>query len=94
MYIADYSCVRIYDIERKMVATLAGACGRIDEPVTSVAPPVFSGGLKLAVSARDLYVLHGEKISRVDRETGVVWTLSAGERLSQGAPTSIGEHSI
>ena len=45
----------------------------------------------MAVSARDLYVLHGEKISRVDRETGVVWTLSAGERLSEGIPTSIGK---
>ena len=43
VYIADYSCVRIYDIERKKVATLAGACGRLEEPTTSVSPPVFSG---------------------------------------------------
>lgn len=91
VYIADFSCVRIYDIERKLVATLAGICGRMDENVSApVAAPPFKGHLKVAVSARDLYVLHGEKVSRVDRETGVVWTLSLGEHLSNGFPADIG----
>lgn len=96
MYIADFSCVRIYDMERKRVATLAGVCGRMEEtpPMTPTAQASFKGHLKLAVTPRDLYVLDGDKVSRVDRETGVVWTLSARERLADGQPTSIGMHGI
>jgi len=43
IYIADFSCVRVYDIARKLVATLAGICGRLDEAPTSLAPPTFTG---------------------------------------------------
>ena len=57
----------------------------------ATASPAFSDHLKLAVSARDLFVLDGERVLRVDQETGVVWTLSMGENLSQGKPTSIGK---
>jgi len=92
MYIADYSCIRIYDIERKLVATLSGICGRMHETVTaSVAPETFKGPLKMAVSARDLYVLDGNRVIRLDKETGASWPLSIGERLSEGKPTSIGK---
>ena len=57
----------------------------------ATASPAFSDHLKLAVSARDLFVLDGERVLRVDQETGGVWTLSMGENLSQGKPTSIGK---
>lgn len=92
IYVADLSCVRIYNIKRKRVATLAGVCGRMENsPTLTTASAEFRGHLKLAVSARDVYVLDSDTISRVDRETGAVWVLTQGKLLHDGKPTSIGK---
>lgn len=92
IYIADFSCIRVYDIERQLVATLTGACGRIEDPLTTtLIPPLFTSHLKLTVSARHVYVLEGEIIYRVDRETGVTTTLTTGRHLTGGFPSSLGK---
>ncbi|XP_067942380.1 uncharacterized protein [Watersipora subatra] len=90
IYIADFSCIRIYDMLREQVATLAGICGRMEGDSDSASMfPTFRGQLKLAASARDLYVLDQDKISRVDKETGAVWLLSVSQFLADGDATSI-----
>lgn len=90
VYIADFGCVRVYDISKEQVRTLAGSCGFMDTITTTVIPPTFRGHLKLAVAGRDVYVLDGDRVMRVDRETGVTWLLSGGEYLSADSSISTG----
>lgn len=74
---------------RNQVATLAGACGPQEE-TTTVVSRTFEGHIKLAVAARDLYVLEFDRVWRVNRETGVVTLLSDSFYLAKGHATSIG----